>query len=281
VDATEVTLGAEARGSIDAGPFRVSIASFQPELFLPSHYHEWACVSVLLEGRFEQGFSGRSCDCPPGVVLSKPPGERHADRWFGSLSRHLIVEIDPERQAELGPSRPVTEQIFHVGDIGAETIAWAAWREFTEADVVTPVVLEGLVLQLLALVQRRTVANTELAAGPGWLRTVHDFLHDNYRRSVTLSEVAAVAGFHSDHVSRVFAATFDVTVGEYVRRLRVDAAAVRLATSAESISAIAYQTGFSDQSHLTRVFKRLMGVTPGRYRALHGQSDPSARGQRR
>jgi AraC-like DNA-binding protein len=70
-----------------------------------------------------------------------------------------------------------------------------------------------------------------------------------------------------------------VTIGEYVRRLRVEAAALRLAASNESISAIAHGTGFSDQSHLTRVFKQRMGVTPGRYRVAHGKPDSAAQGR--
>lgn len=265
--ATMVTRGAEARGSVDAGPFRVSIATFEPGLSLPSHFHEWACVSVLLEGRFEQRFPGRSCDCPPGVVLAKPPGERHVDRWFDAWSRHLIIEIDPERHAELGASRPVAEQVLHIGEVGAETIAWAAWRELADADSVTPIAVEGLVLQLLARIQRRTLVDPERAAAPAWLDSVRDYLHANYRSAVAMADLSAVAGVHPDHVSRVFASIFDVTIGDYVRKLRVEAAAAWLATSEHSISAIAHRTGFSDQSHLTRVFKRTMGVTPGRYRA--------------
>ena len=270
VPATEVTLGANSRGSVLAGPFRVSVASFAPHFSISSHFHEWACVSVLMEGRFEQRFPGRSCDCPPGVVLAKPPGERHEDRWFGVPSRHLIIEIDPDRHTELGTSRSLAEEIVHVGDIGAEVIAHGAWRELSEGDSLTPLAVEGLVLQLLARVQRRASKGPVAGAGPDWLQTALDFLHDNYKASIRLADVAAAAGVHPDYISRVFSSVHNTTMGEYVRRLRVERAAHRLSASDESISAIAYGAGFSDQSHLTRVFKRMMGVTPGRYRSLHG-----------
>lgn len=264
--ATEVTHGADMPTSVRAGPFRASIACYPPNLRIPSHFHDWSCVSVLLEGRFEQRFHGRTCDCPPGVVLAKPPGERHEDRWFSAWSRHFIIEVDPGRHADLGPIRPIAEQILHVDGIGAELIAMAAWRELREADSMTPLAIEGLALQLLARTGRRDMERTDRETLPTWLRTARDYLHDNFARSFRLVDVAKVAGVHPDHLSRSFSARFRTTIGEYVRRLRVEAAATRLLASDESIAAIAYGTGFSDQSHLTRTFKRLMGVTPGRYR---------------
>lgn len=269
MSATPVTSGADAQGNVLAGPFKVSIATFAPNLSIPSHFHEWSCVSVLLEGRFEQRFPGKWCDCPPGVVLAKPPGERHEDRWSDGWSRHLIIEIDPERHNDLGASRSSAEEIVHVGGIGAETIAREAWRELTAPDSMTPVALEGLALQLLARVQRGVRALVSPGSAPSWLAQATDFLHENFRSSFRLADVAAAAGVHPDHLSRVFSSVHRLTVGEYVRRLRVDAAAIRLVTSGDSISTIAFATGFADQSHLTRVFKRVVGLTPGRYRAMH------------
>lgn len=266
MEATDVTSGAETRGHVSAGAFQVSFASFAPSVSIDSHYHEQACVSVLIEGRFEQRFRGRSCDCPPGVVLSKPAGERHIDRWFDARSRHLIVEIDSDRYEDLGTARPVAEQIFHVGDIGAEALAWAAWREWLDADSLTPVALEGLILQLLARVQRRGSAEVRGGA-PTWLTRVREYLHDNFASRIRLSEVSQIAGVHRDHLSRVFVDTHGVSVAGYVRDLRVQAVRRSLATTDDTLSAIAYRYGFSDQSHMTRVFKQAVGVTPGRYRA--------------
>lgn len=195
------------------------------------------------------------------------------DRWYDTWSRHLIIEVDRERHDDLGSSRPIAEQILHASNVGAETIAWSAWRELQDADSMTPLALEGLVLQLFARLRRRTGNDPASRPAPPWLDTALEFVHDNYRLPIRLSALADVSGVHPDHFARVFGAAHGgVTVGEYVRRLRVEAAAASLATTNEAISTIAYRVGFSDQSHLTRVFKRLMGVTPGRYRALHRDS---------
>jgi AraC family transcriptional regulator len=59
-----------------------------------------------------------------------------------------------------------------------------------------------------------------------------------------------------------------VSVGDYVRRLRLEWAANELATSELPLADVAIGAGFVDQSHFTRAFKRHTGVTPGRFRAL-------------
>ena len=265
---TAVTSGSEAFGSVQAGPFRVSVAEYEPGLRIPSHFHEWACVSVLLEGRFEQRFPGRWCDCPPGVVIAKPGGERHEDRWYDGWSRHLIIEIDPTRHDQLGEARTVAEEIFHVGDLGAETLALAASQELQHQDSATPLAVEGLALQLLARVQRGARLASREANDPKWLATVVEFLREHFADSLRIADVAETVGVHPDHLTRVFQSAYGMSIGEFVRCLRVERAATWLATSDESISVIAYRCGFSDQSHLTRVFRRSKGITPGRFRRL-------------
>jgi AraC-like DNA-binding protein len=60
-----------------------------------------------------------------------------------------------------------------------------------------------------------------------------------------------------------------MTIAEYVRMLRLDWAAARVAKSEEPLSAIALRAGYADQSHFTRAFKRRTGLTPAQYRRLH------------
>jgi AraC family transcriptional regulator len=71
---------------------------------------------------------------------------------------------------------------------------------------------------------------------------------------------------HSVHLARQFKRTFGWTVGDYVRRLRVEFVCQQLETG-KPLAELALRAGFSDQSHLTRIFKRFTGQTPGEYRA--------------
>jgi len=81
--------------------------------------------------------------------------------------------------------------------------------------------------------------------------------------------VAGAAGVHPVYLGHVFRQEFGETVGEYLNRIRVRAAAERLANSTLPLSAIALDFGFYDQSHFTRVFRQFTGATPGAFREVY------------
>jgi AraC family transcriptional regulator len=267
--ALEVTGGGSDLREVIAGPFRVSAVVFPPHLYLPSHYHEKACVSVILEGRFLQEFPGRACDCPSGSVLAKPAGERHVDRWFAAPSRHVIIEVDETGPEDLGICREIVHRISHGTDPGVALLARRIAGELARPDDVTPTALQGLALLTLSRLirDRRRVSGRRVV--PAWLKRVREFLHGEFRSAPALSVLAREAGVHPDYLSRVFGARFGVSIGEYVRALRVDAALAELATTDVPLARVAQRCGFSDQSHLTRLVKQRTGLTPREYREVH------------
>jgi AraC family transcriptional regulator len=68
------------------------------------------------------------------------------------------------------------------------------------------------------------------------------------------------------HLAREFRRAFGASVGEYVRRLRIDYACRELAATGRSVTEIAFDAGFSSHSHFTAAFRRVTGTTPTRYR---------------
>jgi AraC-like DNA-binding protein len=70
------------------------------------------------------------------------------------------------------------------------------------------------------------------------------------------------------HFAAVFRRHYGCSVGEYLRRRRVHRARQRLAETDLPLAEIATEAGFADQSHLTRMFKRFVGLTPGQYRTF-------------
>lgn len=103
---------------------------------------------------------------------------------------------------------------------------------------------------------------------PEWLSRAVDLLHDEYRRHLNITKVAAEVGVHPFHLSRVFRQFHQETIGEYVNKLRVQYACLKLANAETEIADVALGAGFADQSHLTRIFKRVTGMTPGAYRKI-------------
>lgn len=69
------------------------------------------------------------------------------------------------------------------------------------------------------------------------------------------------------YLARAFRKRYGCLPAEYVRRLRVEAASEALARSGRPLAQVALEAGFTDQSHFSRQFRRLTGMSPGRYRA--------------
>jgi AraC family transcriptional regulator len=123
--------------------------------------------------------------------------------------------------------------------------------------------VEGLLLEMVAALTRSASIPQD---GPVWLRRVEDLLRSRFSETITLGELAEEAGVHPIYLASVFRKRFGCSVGEFVRQLRVDRAATLLAHPRTSLAEIAFLTGFADQSHFTRIFKRATGLTPAAYR---------------
>jgi AraC family transcriptional regulator len=92
------------------------------------------------------------------------------------------------------------------------------------------------------------------------------FIEDFLSHDIGLVDMAAVVGYSPDHFARLFRKTFRVTPYQYLLGRRVERAKVMLRDRTVPIAGIAVACGFTSQSHLNAVFKRVTGVTPGRYR---------------
>jgi AraC-like DNA-binding protein len=99
------------------------------------------------------------------------------------------------------------------------------------------------------------------------LQRACEYVHAHFGENLTLRQVARAAGVHPVYLGEIFRQEFGQTLGEYLNRIRVRAAADRLANSDLPLSTIALDFGFYDQSHFTRIFRQLTGATPGVFRA--------------
>jgi AraC family transcriptional regulator len=99
------------------------------------------------------------------------------------------------------------------------------------------------------------------------LRRVYDYVEAHLNRHLTLTELASVSGLSTYHFSRSFKQRVGVGPQRYLIQRRLERAKTLIRHSNQPLALIAQETGFVDQSHLTSVFHRLIGVTPGRFRA--------------
>jgi AraC family transcriptional regulator len=243
------------------GDFILSETRYGSEATLSTHAHEYACLVFAMEGTFEERCGATERTVAPGMLIIRPPGEPHSDRFGRAGGRCLNVELPPPW---LSSVRHQTRSDSFTGT-PFDLLGRRLCDELRNGDGASPIAVESIVLELLAggdRAQRRA-----RHAPPQWLVTARDIVHHRMSERFTLSMIASQVGVHPIHLAASFQHFFGQSVGAYLRFLRIGDACRRLKESDEPLADIALAAGFCDQSHFGRTFKRIMRATPRQYRA--------------
>jgi AraC family transcriptional regulator len=150
-------------------------------------------------------------------------------------------------------------------------LALRLYNEFRLMDDLSSMAIEGLALEMIAEASRaRSQARTKTS--PRWIEKTREILHAHFTEPLTVSCIARSVGVHPVYLSSVFRAHYKCSIVEYLRRLRVEHACREIIKPDVQLADVALACGFSHQSHFTRTFKRITGLTPGQYRTSFLQS---------
>jgi AraC family transcriptional regulator len=258
-------LGRRLRGCQVAG-FILTEAYFPANAVLPAHCHENGFFRLITAGVSTDISGGKRFLGEAASMVYHAAAESHANVWHRA-GRSFIIELpaDATDRVGEGPTRILERgQTFPSGP--TVHTALRVLREFQHMDSLSPLALEGLILELLA-VACRCAGLIRRPHPPAWLRRAKELLDDCPTKAHRLRAVAAAAGVHPGHLARAFRNHYDCTLGDYLRRLRVERAC-RLLRGNAPVAEIALAAGFADQSHFSAVFKRHMGMTPAVYRTI-------------
>lgn len=231
----------------------------------PRHSHRQALFCFVVQGGYTETYGRKTRECSQSALLFHPANETHAEHFHDSGGRSFIIEIAPEW---LEPLRQHTAVVdgpaeFYGGTL--EMLARRLYKEFTLLDGASALVIEGLMLEMIGEASRYKT-QVSLPHSPRWLQQARELLHGRFMEHLTLAEVAHNVGVHPVHLAQAFHKSYQCTVGDYVRQLRIEYACHELASTETPIVEIALAAGFCDQSHFTRTFKRCVGVAPSQYR---------------
>ena len=259
-----VTMGSPSFRSLRLDGFDIVEAWFVPGDELARHAHERACVGVMLAGSFDLRIDGGCRHCPPSTVFTEPAGETHSNHIGCGGARVVVVQPDPARPELLRPFAPFLGRTSHRQHAGIAARAARLAAELDAGDDLASLAAEGVVLEMLVTLAR--VSTAEIRRAPTWLLRAQELLHARFADPPRTAEIAGEVAVHPAHLARAFRRCFGVSVGTYVRRLRLEWAAGELAGSERPLAGVALAAGFADQSHFTRAFKRYSGLTPSMYR---------------
>ena len=249
---------------LSVGPFTLSESQYAPATNLERHAHARAYFCFVVQGGYRETSGTYERQCNPSSVVLHPAGELHANQFVAAGTRLFRVEVDNgwlTRLEECGVRVDAPAEA-HGGPLSL--VATRLFRESRCHDTLMPLMIEALTLELAVGMARRGDDRA-----PDWLPRVEEYLHAHFAEQLRLDDLAKTAGVHPSHLNRVFRTRHGLSIGEYARRLRVESASRELATTNTPIAEIAASAGFADQSHFSRVFSRIMGTSPARYRKLH------------
>lgn len=250
------------------GPFTLSEHRYPNALALPKHAHREAFVTFVIEGSFREHCGSGLAVCRAGSVRFLPAWEVHEDQIEPGL-RCLHVFIDPAVLDSLDRHSVVPRRPAEINGLTATWLANRLYAEFSRGDSASAIAVEGLMLEILAEIARaETLPDPVLL--PRWLRQATEIVESRFLERLTLAGIAKEVGVHYVHLSRQFHKYNRCTIGELIRRRRIQHASHLLAHSHTPLAEIALICGFSDQSHLSFLFKRYMGVSPSKFRSLAG-----------
>jgi AraC-like DNA-binding protein len=198
------------------------------------HRHAQAQAALVLEGSYQEASSDGRFDCRPGVLTIHPQWHQHMDHFGNSGAVVLNLPL-PEAD---GYGLLQIADIESLSKLARSCPLSAALAASEEAATVDPIAPAGWLVQLTTLLARD---------------------HDTH-----LSRIAMRCGVSTEHAIRACKRWFGLSPAALRREWRLQRA-IALLKAGASPAEVAYEVGFSDQPHLTRLLKRATGLTPARF----------------
>jgi AraC family transcriptional regulator len=247
---------------------------------IPQHTLTFVYSGPIQGARRTAGGAWQSFDATPhGHATLRPAGRSTTLRWSATRPvRTTSLYLAPKRLEDVGlqmgmaPSRVELRDRFNVADPVLRGLVQGLRRDVATGPDEDPLyrqtVLQSLAVRLLRRhsVRPPTAPDTGALSRPR-LRRVEEYVRAHLDDDLALEDLAQEVGLSKYHFSRRFKRRTGQSPYQFVIYERVRTARRLLRNTTRPLAQIAFDVGFSSQSHFTRTFKRHVGVPPGRYRA--------------
>lgn len=249
-----------------AHSLQLHVSRYSPNSAMPVHRHDEAWLCLVLDGGYQEQIQSRRQEHAAGDLLFCPADAEHGQCFGAAGAVKILFSPSAQAQAYLlergvpldqAPSVRRSPQLLRMGTRLA--------RELRADDAFAPLAAEGLALELLAALGRGD-GRSVIAQAPSWLRQLREAIDEDPAIELTLDSLAQQAGRHPVHVARSFRTWYGETMGEYVRRIRAEKAALLLRSTRRPLIEIALECGFAGAAPFSRSFRAAYGMTPSAYR---------------
>ncbi|MEZ5428740.1 MAG: AraC family transcriptional regulator [Pyrinomonadaceae bacterium] len=253
---------------IDGIELRSGVAVKEP---YPRHWHEEYQFCFIQAGGGELFYRGASHHTPRTSLFIVHPGEVHSNRTeTGCSFRSLYIDSGMVGQitSEIAGRKRELPFFSRTMIFDEEIINEYLLLHLAEETRATTLERESAILEMLTGLIARYAPGGKGLRKTGResraVKQVRDYILAHYERNISLEELSHLTGLSRYHLSRVFAKEAGMPPHAFQTQVRISHAK-KLIQAGHPLSDVAQSTGFADQSHFHRHFKRLMKVTPGEY----------------
>jgi len=200
-----------------------------------------------------------------------PYGKENIVRWFDTI-KFVVIQIEPGfmqeflqlKELSLGEYRGISDKLVY-------DLATSFKREMDQVQIPAKIYIQSLVIGLAIHLgthyqtSGRSVYAPKGKLSAGQLKQLLEYCHAFISNDFGVDDMAALVHLSPFHFTRLFKNTLGIAPHQYVLQLKIDRAKQLIKGNEHSLSAIAYELGFTDQAHLSNTFRKFTGMSPGRF----------------
>lgn len=229
------------------------------------HYHENPYFMYVLKGNMMDCNKKVKSLCPSGSLMFNNWQEAHYGSKHSAEASGFHLEFERKWLTENGIPINLLEGSQLIQNPKLHLLFAKLYHEFLVLDNYSDVSVEVLLLQICETLSNLKETNSQ--SNPNWVDNLKELLHYDTSH-LSLNYLSNELKVHPVHISRAASKHLSMSLGEYIRQHKVKRAIPLLLNSKSSLTEIAHETGFSDQSHFNRVFKSIFNSSPSSYRKI-------------
>lgn len=230
----------------------------------PFHYDRHSRISIVISGVVREVVHQHESFGKAMSIVVKPSDARHSNEFHPKGARIISIGWNPNSSPDfLNITHLENYKWYH--DTSQAAAAAQLLQELHQSN--NAIELQSNIINFIANLDT-IYHNSHHKNPPQWLQHIAERLEDECAKQLFVQDLAKEVGVHPVYLARIFRRFYACSIKDFLQKSRVRQAIHHLASTEEALAHIAFDAGFADQSHLNRLFKREMDISPGQFRKL-------------
>ena len=254
-------------------PVRLIKMTFTKKDEFYMHWHEHTELLFFTSGSGEVQSGAQRCNVKKNTLVIINGGELHSVLAYDRLEYFVII-IFPSFFRDIDAGQPVFEHLIE-NDENVTAFVKEIFYEYDNKQDGYDMAIKGAMYKFAAYLWRNyrasTLSEKNYTARLAKLRRVNEiaeYIEENYTENLSLKFFCEKYFLSEYYLCHIFKEEMGISLSAYINGVRIKKAAVMLKCTSLTVTEIAAVAGFGDVNYFCRVFKKLMGISPAKYRAL-------------